>query len=117
MVMDRQTRIKVDCGCQERVPVPEIFNPDEYCNITAAKDGVIDSMIVRNGIPVVKIGDTVLKNTVLVTGKIPNAAKPETRYVQSDAQIFARVWYEKENNFHSYQPFAHKPENTKPITR
>lgn len=90
---------KLIVDVRERVPVPEIFNPDDYCNITAAKDGVIESMIVRNGIPVVNIGDTVLKDTVLVTGKIPNASKPETRYVQSDAQVFARVWYEKRKHF------------------
>ena len=90
---------KIIVDIRERVPVPEIFNPDDYCNITAAKDGVIDSMIVRNGIPVVSVGDTVLKDMVLVTGKIPSTLKNEIRYEQADAQIFTRVWYEKKACF------------------
>ncbi|WP_337399953.1 sporulation protein YqfD [Congzhengia sp.] len=90
---------KIIVDVRERVPVPEIFNPDDYCNIIAAKDAVIDSLIVRGGIPVVSIGDTVLKDTVLVTGKIPSSLKSEIRYVQSDAQIYARVWYEKTQQF------------------
>lgn len=90
---------KIIVDVRERVPVPEIFNPDDYCNIVAAKDAVIDSLIVRNGIPVVNIGDTVFKDTVLVTGKIPGLLKSEIRYVQSDAQIYARVWYEKTSRF------------------
>ncbi len=86
---------KIIVEVRERTPVPEIFNPNDYCNITAAKDGVIDSMVVRNGIPVVSVGDTVLKDMVLVTGKIPSSVKNEIRYEQADAQILARVWYEK----------------------
>lgn len=84
---------------RERIPVPEIFDPDEYCNIVAQKDGIIDSLTVRNGIPVVSVGDTVLKGMVLVTGKIPSSTKNEIRYVQSDAQVFARVWYEDTEEF------------------
>ena len=90
---------KIIVDVRERVPVPQIFNPDDYCNITAAKDGVIDSMIVRNGIPVVSVGDTVLKDMVLVTGKIPSTLKNEIRYEQADAQILTRVWYEKKACF------------------
>lgn len=90
---------KIIVDVRERVPVPEIFNPDDYCNITAQKDGVIDSMIVRVGVPVVSVGDTVLKDTVLVTGNLPSSVKPIIRYVQADAQVFARVWYEKTELF------------------
>lgn len=90
---------KIIVDVRERIPVPEIFDPDDYCNIVAGKDAVIDSMIVRNGVPVVSAGDTVLKDTVLVTGKIPSTLKPDIRYVQSDAQIYARVWYEKTDQF------------------
>lgn len=93
----RGSKIIVDV--RERIPAPEIFNPDDYTNIVAAKDGVIDSLIVRNGVPVVETGDTVLKDTVLVTGKIPTASKPETRYLQADAKVFARIWYEEKQNF------------------
>lgn len=90
---------KIIVEVRERVPVPEILDPNDYCNITAAKDAIVDSLIVRNGVPVVMPGDTVLKNTVLVTGKIPSTLKNEIRYVQADAQIYARVWYEKKERF------------------
>ncbi len=93
----RGSKIIVDV--RERMPVPQIFDPNEYCNITAAKDAVIESMIVRNGIPVVSEGDTVLAGTVLVTGKITSPLKPDIRYVHSEAQIYARVWYEKTETF------------------
>ncbi len=90
---------KIIVDVRERIPVPEMINPDEYYNIVAAKDGVIDAMVVRNGIPVTTTGDTVLKDMVLVTGKIPSSIKNEIRYEQADAQIFARVWYEKKAYF------------------
>ncbi len=93
----RGSKIIVDV--RERIPVPEIHDPNAYCNITAAKDGIIDSMIVKNGVPVVKEGDTVLKDTVLVTGKITSDLKPDIRYIHADAQVFARVWYEKTKEF------------------
>ena len=93
----RGSKIIVDV--RERIPVPEIYNPDDYCNITATKDAIIDSMIVKSGIPVVKEGDTVLKGTVLVTGKITSDLKPEVRYVNAEAEVFARVWYEKNQQF------------------
>ncbi len=90
---------KLIVDVREGIPVPDVYDADLYCNVKAAKDGLIDSMIVKNGIPVVKEGDTVLEGTVLVTGKIPASLKPEIRYVHADAQVFARVWYEKTKSF------------------
>ena len=90
---------KIIVEVRERIPVPEIFNPDDYCNIVAAKDGIIDALLVKGGIPVVSEGDTVLTDTVLVTGKITSELKPDIRYVQAEAQVFARVWYKKTEQF------------------
>ncbi len=84
---------------RERIPVPEIFDPHYYCNIVAAKDGIIESMTIKNGFPTVAVGDTVLKDTVLVTGKLTYEDKPEITYTQANASVVARVWYEKTEQF------------------
>ena len=40
-------------------------------DIVASEDGVISSIITRNGIPQVKAGDTVEKGQILVSGAVP----------------------------------------------
>ena len=90
---------KVVVNVKEKRPAPEIFDPNDYCSVIAAKDGVIDSMIVRNGMPAVKIGDTVQKNAVLVSGCITSERNVPTRYLQAEAEIYARTWYEKTKAF------------------
>ena len=104
---------KIVVDVRERLPVPEIFNPDEYTNVVSAKDGIVDSLIVRNGIPVVSPGDTVLKDTVLVTGKIPTSSKPNIRYLQADAKVYARIWYEKKEKFSRISTVYNKTDNKK----
>lgn len=44
---------------------------NEYGNICAAHDGTIINIITRNGTPMYKIGDTVEKGCVLISGDIP----------------------------------------------
>lgn len=86
---------KVMVQVKERVLKPEIYKADDFCNIIAAKDGVIESMIVRNGNPMVGLGDTVRQGDMLVSGLIVSEKGVEPRTVQSEAEIYARVWYEK----------------------
>ncbi len=54
-------------------------------------DGVVVSMIVRNGVPAVGIGDTVSAGDILVDGKVPiyneDATVREYTYVTADADI------------------------------
>lgn len=90
---------KIVVNVKEKRPAPEIFDPNDYCSVIAAKDGVIDSMIVRNGMPTVKIGDSVQKSAVLVSGCIASERGIPTRYLQADAEIYARTWYEKTKAF------------------
>lgn len=84
---------------REKIEVPKMYPPDDYTNIIAAKDALIERMTVLAGVPVVEEGDTVLAGTVLVTGKIPVPAKQFDRYVRADAKIYARVWYEDSKVF------------------
>lgn len=94
---------KIIVNVKEKQPAPEIFNPDDYCSIVAAKDGVIDSMIVRNGMPAVKLGDTVQKNSLLVNGMIESERNIPTRYLNAEAEVYARTWYEKTKAFSRIQ--------------
>ncbi len=60
-------------------------------DLTADYDGRIVSMIVRSGVPQVKIGDIVEKGTVLVDGKVPvyneDATLREYIFTDADADI------------------------------
>ena len=68
-------------------PVQEKIISDLY----ADKDGKIISMIVRSGIPNVKIGDTIEMGTLLVSGSVPVYNEDTTiknyQYTRADADI------------------------------
>ena len=76
-----------------KIPVKD----ESPCDIVAAKDGVITSMIVRQGVPMVSVGDTVEKGQVLVSGTLEIIGDSEevmnVHYVHSDADITARTEY------------------------
>ncbi len=95
---------KVTVQVKERVMPPEIYDANAYCNIVAAKDGVIDSMIIKNGVPMASLGDTVRKGDLLVSGLILSEKGVEPRQVQSEGEIYARVWYEKTKAFSLWSP-------------
>lgn len=97
---------------RESVPRPEIFDKNDYCNIIAAKDGIIDSVIVREGTFMFNVGDTVLKNDILVSGLMLSERGIEPRYIQADAEIYARVWYEKTEKFPLYEKKITETGNT-----
>ena len=90
---------KIIVEVKEKLPVPEVFKPDDYCSIIALKDGVIDSMIVKNGMPLAELGETVHKNSILVSGMITSERGIPARYLHSEAEIYARTWYEKTKAF------------------
>lgn len=66
-----------------------------YSDILANADGVIEEIMVRNGVPLVNIGDTVTKGQILVTGAVPiyNDALEITNYhyYDADADILLRT--------------------------
>ena len=74
------------------VQKPEIVNPEEYCNIISDQDAMITKISVQNGMAAVKEGDIVKKGTVLVNGYI-EGKYTGIRYVHSEANIQAKVWY------------------------
>ena len=68
------------------------------CDIVAEKDGLITSMIVRSGVPMVAIGDQGEKGQVLVSGTLPiigdDGEVVNVHYVRADGDIIARTGYE-----------------------
>lgn len=66
-------------------------------DLIAHVDGVIDSIIVRKGVPKVKPEEIVTKDMVLVEGKVPvlndDGTVKEELYTKSDADIYIRYDY------------------------
>jgi similar to stage IV sporulation protein len=88
------TKVKIDLA--ERELPPELVPKDEPCNIVAKRDGIIKTITTKNGIEMVKVGDTVTKGQLLVAGSIPiKGEEGEARLVHAIASIAARTWYER----------------------
>lgn len=88
------TRIYVNVT--ERTKPPPLINKNIPCDIIASRDGVIYSIVAKEGLETVKIGDTVTKGQLLITGKVDNLKNPELPplMVHSIGSIKARTWYE-----------------------
>lgn len=71
---------------------PEIINTNNYCNIIAKKDGIIEKIIAQNGTSLVKKGDVVRKGDILIAGYM-EGKYTERRNVHSLGEVKAKVWY------------------------
>ena len=75
---------------------PEIIDKEDYCNIVSDKDGVITKITAKNGTLVAKVGDVVRKGSLLIGGWI-EGKYTGTRYLHSEGEIEAKVWYSKKD--------------------
>ncbi|MCL6635628.1 MAG: sporulation protein YqfD, partial [Peptococcaceae bacterium] len=99
-------------GTRVTIEVSEKVVPEEKdrrpAHVVAGKAGIISELLVFEGHPAVKTGDTVLPGQVLISGAIPppeepqkpkDMGKPEAvkkpRLVHARGIVRARVWYEK----------------------
>lgn len=80
-------------GCRLSVNVTEMQKKEndnnKPCNLKAEFDGVIKKIDLKSGNSVVKVGDTVKKGDVLVSGIIENAGG--TRFVSSEGVVTAEI--------------------------
>lgn len=89
------------CGTNVKIEIiktdvkPEVVKENEFCNIVAKKDAVIENINAQNGIPKVMQGDVVKKGDVLIDGVI-EGKYTEPRKVHSIGEVKGKVWY-KEN--------------------
>ena len=87
----------------EATPKPDIINEEEFCNIIATKEAVIEKICAQNGTPVVKEGDLVKKGTVLIEGWLEGKFTG-TRYVHATGTVKGKVWYtQKEKVYFNQQ--------------
>ncbi|TYQ15525.1 UNVERIFIED_CONTAM: hypothetical protein Cloal_1992 [Acetivibrio alkalicellulosi] len=91
-VIVRGTKLKVEVA--EGVERPLIIPKDEPCDLVAVKDGIIKSILVKEGHQLVKEGDTVKKGQVLISGTIPILNEDNFRIVHAMGEVLARTWYE-----------------------
>jgi len=70
-----------------RYPEPE---EDPY-NIVSDSDGVVVRVEAENGVPEVKVGDTVTKGQLLVSGIVENTVNTAFRLVRAEGRVWARV--------------------------
>lgn len=71
---------------------PEIINQDEYCNIVAKKDALIQKIDSTKGTSVVKEGDLVKKGSILIGGWM-EGKYTGVRYVHGAGKVMGKVWY------------------------
>jgi similar to stage IV sporulation protein len=87
----------------ETLPAPPVVDRLAPCDIVAAKDGLVVSVVVSAGTPLVKPLDVVRKGSVLVSGRlaVTDEATGQPRhfaYIHAEADITAKLYYEMNFN-------------------
>ena len=97
----RGTRLLIQLT-ETNMPKPYV-KQTEPCHIIANKDGIILSMVTRTGTPMVKVGDTVKKGDILVSGVVSIVGDNEILVrkvgVIADADIMIKSFYEYKDKF------------------
>ena len=83
--------------------------PNEACDVIADRDGIISSIVTRNGTPMVRKNDAVKKGDILISGTIELYNEfdelLETNKISADGDIYAQTVYHYEDSFplHYYE--------------
>ncbi|NPV90239.1 MAG: sporulation protein YqfD [Firmicutes bacterium] len=85
------TRITIGV-VEKRLPPPDEYRGGRF-HVVAARDGVIEDVIVKVGEPRVKPGDKVRKGQVLISGILPAPTSLGSWYVSAQGVVRARVRY------------------------
>jgi len=85
--------IKLVIDIKEEPVQPEKIDKSYPANIVARKRGVIQKIIARNGESIIKVGELVRENQLLISGVI-EGGDGEFILVRADGEVFARTRYE-----------------------
>lgn len=85
----------------------------ESWDIVASKDGIVSSILTREGIPLVKNGDEVKEGDILISGSVPiydnDGNIKSYQYIQADGDVFlaSTVQYdEKMDLYYQYKDYT-----------
>ena len=80
---------------EEAIETPEVIDKNDICNIVASKDAVISKIVVQSGTARVVEGDEVKMGDILVEG-VMEGVHTGTRQVHAEADVFGKIYIEKE---------------------
>jgi len=90
---------------------PDIIDENEYCNIVASKDCVIEKISAKNGTILLGKGEVAKKGTTLIGGWI-EGKYTGMRYVHANGEILGKVWYSQKAKVNLKQQIKEKTGNT-----
>lgn len=92
-VVVKGTKVKVSVA--EGVKPPPMIDPNIPCDVVARRDGVIKTVVAKEGQEQVKEGDTVIAGQVLISSTIQSKnTDVAPKQVHALGNIYARTWYE-----------------------
>jgi len=83
--------VKAEVEIVEKVLKPHIIPKNEPVNIVAAKDGIVEEIVLKDGFLAVQKGDTVRKGQMLVSG-ISESKQGDIMLVHSQADVKLKTW-------------------------
>ncbi|MDR5657982.1 sporulation protein YqfD [Serpentinicella sp. ANB-PHB4] len=78
----------------ERTETPIQIDKETPCNVVASKNGVIKSVIARNGESIVSEGDIVRPGDIIISGIIERETLEEPVLVHAYGEVYAKTYYE-----------------------
>ncbi|BED93014.1 MAG: sporulation protein YqfD [Candidatus Paraimprobicoccus trichonymphae] len=82
--------VKLEVLIKEKIITPEMVQKNEYCNIKSACDGQIERIETYKGTTLVSVGDTVIKNQLLISGVVEDYFG-NNYFVKADGKVFAKT--------------------------
>jgi similar to stage IV sporulation protein len=78
---------------RERTEAPALAGEDEAVKLVAREPGIIESVSVLRGYPLMRKGQTAAQNDTLITGAVPSSFAG-TKIVRAEGSVMARTWHE-----------------------